>query len=312
MLINIIKGDYGISLPAPQLDSMKNVAFGLLFAMLWSSAAVATKMGILSVHPFILANVRLVFAGIFILFISYFFRPQHRIKPSWKELRQLSFFGLFNSTIYLGAFVMAIKFLSPGIGSLATATNPIFITILSALLLQRKPQVKEMGSLVLGLAGILIASYPQLQVEPAVWKGLVILIGGIITVSAATVYYVRTDWKLNSLVINGWQVLLGGIFMLPFTASFASFQEANFDLRFLFAVSWLIIPVSIIALWLWFYLIDQDPISASLWIFLCPLFGYFYAYLFSGETITIYTLIGTVIVIVALYVGKKQMPSSSD
>ncbi|MHA8101201.1 DMT family transporter [Aquirufa nivalisilvae] len=291
---------------------MKNIVFGLLFAMLWSSAAVATKMGILSVHPFILANVRLIVAGIFILLISLLFQPQHRIKPSWKELRQLSFFGLFNSTIYLGAFVMAIKFVSPGIGSLATATNPIFITMLSALLLQRKPQVKEVGSLILGLSGILVASFPQLTLEPTVWKGLLILIGGIITVSAATVYYVRTEWKLNSFVINGWQVLLGGIFLLPFTAFFASFSAANFDLRFLLSVAWLIFPVSIAALWLWFYLIDQDPISASLWMFLCPVFGYIYAYLFSGESISAYTIIGTVIVIVGLYVGKKQAPVSSN
>lgn len=291
---------------------MKNIVFGLLFAMLWSSAAVATKMGILSVHPFILANVRLIVAGIFILLISLLFQPQHRIKPSWKELRQLSFFGLFNSTIYLGAFVMAIKFVSPGIGSLATATNPIFITMLSALLLQRKPQGKEVGSLILGLSGILVASFPQLTLEPTVWKGLLILIGGIITVSAATVYYVRTEWKLNSFVINGWQVLLGGIFLLPFTAFFASFSSANFDLRFLLSVAWLIFPVSIAALWLWFYLIDQDPISASLWMFLCPVFGYIYAYLFSGESISAYTIIGTVIVIVGLYVGKKQAPVSSN
>lgn len=291
---------------------MKNIVFGLLFAMLWSSAAVATKMGILSVHPFILANVRLIVAGIFILLISLLFQPQHRIKPSWKELRQLSFFGLFNSTIYLGAFVMAIKFVSPGIGSLATATNPIFITMLSALLLQRKPQGKEVGSLILGLSGILVASFPQLTLEPTVWKGLLILIGGIITVSAATVYYVRTEWKLNSFVINGWQVLLGGIFLLPFTAFFASFSSANFDLRFLLSVAWLIFPVSLVALWLWFYLIDQDPISASLWMFLCPVFGYIYAYLFSEESISIYTIIGTVIVIVGLYVGKKQAPVSSN
>ena len=291
---------------------MKNIVFGLLFAMLWSSAAVATKMGILSVHPFILANVRLIVAGIFILLISMLFQPQHRIKPSWKELRQLSFFGLFNSTIYLGAFVMAIKFVSPGIGSLATATNPIFITMLSALLLQRKPQGKEVGSLILGLSGILVASFPQLTLEPTVWKGLLILIGGIITVSAATVYYVRTEWKLNSFVINGWQVLLGGIFLLPFTAFFASFSSANFDLRFLLSVAWLIFPVSLVALWLWFYLIDQDPISASLWMFLCPVFGYIYAYLFSEESISIYTIIGTVIVIVGLYVGKKQAPVSSN
>ncbi|MFL0162297.1 DMT family transporter [Aquirufa salirivi] len=291
---------------------MKNIAFGLLFAMLWSSAAVATKLGILSVHPLILANVRLILAGIFMLSISFLFQSNRRIQPSRKELGQLAFFGLLNSTIYLGAFVLALKFLSPGIGSLATATNPLFITLLSALLLQRKPQGKEMGSLMLGLSGILLASYPQLKLDPSVWKGLLILIGGIITVSAATVYYVRTEWQLHSFVINGWQVLIGGLFLLPFTTYYSDVSIANFDLRFLFSVAWLIFPVSMGALWLWFYLIDQDPISASLWMFLCPVFGYIYAYLFSGESITIFTLIGTLIVIVGLYVGKKQPRVSSN
>ncbi|MHA8097871.1 DMT family transporter [Aquirufa aurantiipilula] len=285
---------------------MKNIAFGLLFAMLWSSAAVATKLGILSVHPLILANVRLIIAGIFILLISFFFQSKYRIQPSRKELGQLAFFGLLNSTIYLGAFVVALKYLSPGIGSLATATNPLFITLLSALLLQRKPQGKEMGSLILGLSGILLASFPQLNLNPSVWKGLLILLAGIIIVSGATIYYVRTEWQLNSFVINGWQVLLGGLFLLPFTAYFSDYSQSNFDLRFFFSVAWLIFPVSMGALWLWFYLIDQDPVSASLWMFLCPVFGYIYAYLFSGESISFFTVLGTIIVIVGLYVGKKQ------
>lgn len=291
---------------------MKNIAFGLLFAMLWSSAAVATKLGILSVHPLILANVRLIIAGIFILLISFFFQSKHRIQPSRKELGQLAFFGLLNSTVYLGAFVLALRFLNPGIGSLATATNPLFITLLSAILLQRKPQRKELGSLILGISGILLASFPQLKLDYNIWKGLLILMGGIIMVSAATVYYVRTSWQLNSFVINGWQVLLGGILLLPFTCVFSDFRSANFDLRFLLSVAWLIFPVSMGALWLWFYLIDQDPVSASLWMFLCPVFGFIYAYFFSGESITVFTVVGTVIVILGLYVGKKQGRVSSN
>lgn len=285
---------------------MKNIAFGLLFAMLWSSAAVATKLGIQSVHLLILVHVRLILAGIFILLISFLFQSKHRIQPTQKELGQLAFFGLLNSTIYLGAFVLALKYLSPGIGSLATATNPLFITLLSAILLQRKPKRNELASLALGLTGILLASYPQLKLDPSIWRGLLILIAGIIIVSAATVYYVRTEWQLNSFVINGWQVLLGGVFLLPFTAYFSDFSAATYDLQFLFSVTWLIFPVSMGALWLWFYLIEQDPVSASLWMFLCPVFGYMYAYVISGESITIFTIVGTLMVIGGLYVGKKQ------
>ncbi|RXK48789.1 DMT family transporter [Aquirufa rosea] len=285
---------------------MKNLLAGILFSILWSSAAVATKLGIQSVHPFILANFRLIVAGISLLLFSYLFSFKNRLVPNGKEIKQLALFGLLNSTLYLGAFVLAIKYISPGIGSLATATNPLFITLFSALFLQKKPSSKDLISLMLGLTGILIASFPQVHLEGEVGKGLLILIAGIMTVSLATVYYVQTSWSLNALVINGWQVFLGGIFLLPFTLYFADFDQANFDLRFFLSAAWLIFPVSILAIRLWFYMIDKDPIAASMWIFLCPVFGYLFAYFFSAEPISIFTIVGTLMVMLGLYVGKKQ------
>lgn len=285
---------------------MKNLLAGILFSILWSSAAVATKLGIQSVHPFILANFRLIVAGISLLLFSYLFSFKNRLVPNGKEIKQLALFGLLNSTLYLGAFVLAIKYISPGIGSLATATNPLFITLFSALFLQKKPSSKDLISLMLGLTGILIASFPQVHLEGEVGKGLLILIVGIMTVSLATVYYVQTSWSLNALVINGWQVFLGGIFLLPFTLYFADFDQANFDLRFFLSAAWLIFPVSILAIRLWFYMIDKDPIAASMWIFLCPVFGYLFAYFFSAEPISIFTIVGTLMVMLGLYVGKKQ------
>ena len=225
--------------------------------------------------------------------------------PTRTEFGQLTIFALLNTTIYLGAFVLALKQVSAGIGSLSTATNPLFIALLSAVWLRRMPRRNEVGGLLLGIVGVGVATYPLLQNSYATVEGLLILLAGMVSVSAATVYYARIEWRLPTLVINGWQVLLGGILLLPFTLLFADFGASTYDGRFWASVLWLILPVSVAALQLWFYLVRQDPVRASLWLFLCPIFGFIYSYLLMGESITLYTFVGTALVIGGLWLGRK-------
>jgi drug/metabolite transporter (DMT)-like permease len=289
---------------------------GLAFAALWASASVATKFGVQSVHPLILANARFFIAGTGMLLFAYGVQRSRKgnsgalsLKNAWPtraEFRQLSIFALLNTTIYLGAFVIALKQVSAGIGSLSTATNPLFIALLSALWLRRMPRRNEIGGLLLGIVGVGVATYPLLQTSYATIEGLLILLAGMVSVSAATVYYAGIEWRLPSLVINGWQVLLGGILLMPFTLIFADFGLSHYDERFWVSVLWLILPVSVAALQLWFYLVRQDAVRASLWLFLCPIFGFVYSYLLMGEPITVYTVIGTGLVIGGLWLGRKQ------
>ncbi|MBD2753561.1 DMT family transporter [Spirosoma validum] len=289
---------------------MKQVLPGLLFAALWASAAVATKFGVQSVHPLLLANVRFFIAGTGMLLFVYGVQRSKNVWPTAPEFRQLAVFSLLNTTIYLGAFVLALKQVSAGIGSLSTATNPLFITLLSALWLRRVPRWNETGGLLLGLVGVGIATYPLLQNSYATVEGLLILLVGTISISAATVYYASVEWRLPNLVINGWQVFLGALQLLPFTVLTAildidSFSTSHYDTRFWLSVFWLIVPVSVIALQLWFYLVRQDAIRASLWLFLCPVFGFAYSYLLMDEPITGYTIAGTALVIGGLWLGRK-------
>ncbi|GAB3975316.1 DMT family transporter [Spirosoma terrae] len=289
---------------------MRQLIPGLLFAALWASASAATKFGVQSVHPLILAEVRFFIAGGGMLLFAYGIQRAKNAWPTTTEFKQLAIFALLNTTIYLGAFVLALKQVSAGIGSLSTATNPLFIALLSAVWLRRMPRWNEMLGLLLGLVGVGVATYPLLQNSFATVEGLMILLGGMVAVSAATVYYASITWRLPNLVINGWQVLLGGILLLPFTFIMASFEptafsNSQFDVRFWASVFWLIVPVSVAALQLWFFLVRQDPIRASLWLFLCPIFGFAYSYLLMGEPITLLTVLGTTLVIGGLWLGRQ-------
>lgn len=283
---------------------MKNILIGILFAMLWSSAAVATKFGVLSVPPLILGNVRFFIAG-FVLIVYAIFSKQY-IKPTGNEWKHLAIFGFLNTTLYLGLYVYAMKYTAAGIGSLAVSTNPLLIVLISGWLIGRKASRKEWISIFLGILGIYIATIPLLSNSQTNLFGLFLLALSMIAVSFASVYYAKIRWSLPNILINGWQVTLGGIFLLPFTFLMSDTSQMVLDTRFWYAVLWLSLAVSVIGLICWFYLLRIDTVRASLWLFLCPIFGFFYAWWLMNEPITVYTYIGTVLVIGGLYLSQKK------
>ena len=283
---------------------IKNLLIGILFAMLWASASSATKIGIQSAQPLVIGNFRFFIAGFLMLGYAYIFQ-KNRL-PRGNEWKQLAIYGFLNVTLYLGFFVIAIKYVSAGIGSLAPATNPLIISILSAFWLGRSVKKIEIIGLILGITGVGIATYPLLKNSFADVEGLVFLSISMISYSVGTVYYSSQKWDLSLLVINGWQVLLGGILLIPMTLFLTDWSNNTYDLRFWGSVFWLVIPVSIGAVQLWLYLLRKDPIKASLWLFLCPIFGFIYASFLLKEPITSYTYTGTSLVIVGLYLAQKE------
>lgn len=283
---------------------IKNVLIGIAFAALWSSAGTASKIGILSVEPLVLTNIRFFLA--MALMLSYAHFIQKKRLPKGKEWQQLAIYGFLNVTVYLGFFFIAMKHISAGIASLSTATNPIIISILTAIWLSRPIKFSESLGLFFGIVGIGIATYPLLQNSYADVQGLLLVSVSMISYSVGTVYYAAQKWTLSLLVINGWQLLLGGIFMLPFTIFMSNWSKNTYDLRFYGSLFWLVIAVSIGAVQLWLYLLKIDPVKASLWLFLCPIFGFALAAILLNEPITIYTAVGTFCVIVGLYLAQKE------
>jgi probable blue pigment (indigoidine) exporter len=277
---------------------------GLLFAMLWASASVATKFGVAHNPPLVLATVRFFIAGAGMLVWAYAVQRSNPL-PKGIEWQRLILFSFLNTALYLGLFVLALRQVSAGIGSLSTATNPLFISLMSAIWLRRRVRWQEGVGLALGLFGVVVATLPLLEKAYATTEGLLILLGSMLSVSAATVYYARFEWRLPTLVINGWQVLIAGLLLLPVTLLTTDLPTLHLDGTFWAAVGWLVVPVSVVALQLWFGLVKIDAVRASLWLFLCPVFGFIYSALLTAEPITAHTVAGTLLVIGGLWMGRK-------
>lgn len=287
----------------PISQDMKFIIWGIAFAILWSSASVSAKIGVQSMEPLVLFQFRFILAGAILLIYSYFFE-EWKI-PSKNEFIELAIFGFLNVTLYLSLFVLAITEVTAGIGSLSTCLGPLLMTILGGLVLGKKPKMTHYLGLFLGFSGVYIAVIPLLGNNNATPRGLIYLLFSMLSYSVASLYYSSKKWSLPRFALNGWQVLLGGIFMLPLTIFFNK-KPVIITLPAVLAIIWLIGPVSILAVNIWLRLIKIDTIKASFFLFLCPIFGFVFSSLILNEPFTTYTVIGLIFVLCGLMFGQKK------
>ncbi|MDH7461168.1 DMT family transporter [Chitinophagaceae bacterium 26-R-25] len=278
---------------------------GLLFAILWPSASTATKAGLAVAQPLVIAIVRFALAACILLFVAHVI--QRKRLPAGKEWKQLAIYGLLNITIYLGCYVVAMQTVTAGIGSLAVATNPVFISFLSVIFLKQKMGWRIILSLVICTVGVGYAAWPLFSNASVTAGGLLLLLFSMLCYSAAAIYFSSRTWSnLSLMVINGWQTLLGGLFLLPVVLLSYKPEQNHFTKTFWLSVAWLAVPVSIVAVQLWLWLLSINTVRAGLWLFLCPLFGFLIAAWWLKDVINLYTVIGIVFVIAGLLISKKR------
>ena len=293
------------SSPKPVLSGWLWFLTGLGFAILWPSAATATKIGLQVAQPFVICIARFFTAAIIMLVITHLLL--HKRLPQKNEWKQLAIYGLLNIALYLGLYVLAMQEVSAGLGALAVATNPVLINLMATLLFGHTIRWITMVSLALCLGGVLLAAWPLFQHSHATPKGIAILLVSMVVYSAGTIYFSKQKWAdLHVLTINGWQTLFGGLFMLPFALFTFDSSKNLFNLKFAGSILWLAIPVSIVGVQLWLYLLKDNAVKASFWLFLCPVFGFILAAALLAEPIGLFTVAGMLLVIAGLYMVQKN------
>ncbi|SMO65764.1 DMT family transporter [Solitalea koreensis] len=280
------------------------IAAGLTFAILWASASTATKIGLNAAQPLSIAIVRFGVAALIMLAYSHLIRGNRL--PEGKEWKQIAIYGLLNISIYLGCYVIAMQKVTAGIGALAVATNPVFISFISVFFLNKKLTLNVIIALCICSAGVVCAAWPWFNNTTVTTEGLMILLFSMLSYSLAAIYFSSSNWNnLDLFTINGWQTLIGGILLLPVACFYYNGSNNHFNLTFWGAVLWLAIPVSIFAVQLWLWLLKTNTIKAGMWLFLCPIFGFSIAALIMKDTISTYTIVGVLLVMIGLVLSQK-------
>jgi drug/metabolite transporter (DMT)-like permease len=292
-------------------NEYKWIIAGIVFALLWASASTATKIALDSSQPLVIAQVRFAVAGMIMLIFSHLLLKQKL--PKGVEWKQIVIYGLLNITVYLGCYVIAMQHVTAGVGALAIATNHLFISFSSVFFLKKKLKSEIFVALLLGTLGVLIASWPLLKDASVTVSGLILLLFSMVSYSVGAIYFSVKKWNNLSIVtINGWQTMIGGILLLPFTLYKYRGNKNHFDLKFWGGTLWLAIFVSIFAIQLWLWLLKKNTVKAGLWLFLCPVFGFAIAAVILNDVISVYTVIGVLLVMIGLFLSQRDAKQKEE
>lgn len=288
-----------------------DIVEGLFFALFWASATIATKFAVRSVDPFLLTCIRFLVVAAILLLYNYGIRKKHSRLPTRHEWGTLLILGTLNILVYMSGFLIAIKTVSAGLISLVMAANPLILIILSGIFLHKRPTPYQWTGIIISFAGLVLAAIPNLAHNHATLTGLVALIIANISISAGSVYYSRSKPVLPKMLVNTWQITIGGLLFLPVIW----FNKANNfihpGLNFFLSFAWLVVPVSIVAYALWLHLLHKDPVKASGWLFLTPALGYLMAVIILHEPVTLYGVMGAVLVITGLMYSRRKYTTAA-
>ena len=282
------------------------IAEGLLFAMLWASATVATKFAFHSCDLFLLTFIRFITVSLVLMGYTYLIKNKTSRFPTKAEFKKLLILGILNVTIYMSGYLIAIKYVSAGLISLITAVNPLLLILFSAIIYKRKLTQFEITGIVLAVSGLVLASVPNLYHSHATLQGILALVAGIVALSTGSIYYANSGLTLKKMEVNTWQITIGGLLFLPVVLWNGSNNFLIPDLRFFLSITWLIVPVSIVAYAMWLYLVQKDSVKAGLWLFLTPALGYLMAVIILHEKITVYGVAGSLLVVSGLLYSRRK------
>jgi drug/metabolite transporter (DMT)-like permease len=273
----------------------------LLTAIIWGGTFIAGRIVVREVEPFTAAFLRFALASIFLISITYKTGKHVKLVPP-QQLGSIILLGITGIFAYNFFFFSGLKYISAGRASIIIATNPIFISLLSAYFFKEKMSLLKIVGIVLSVSGaILVIS----KGNPAN------LLSGKIGSGETFILLCVMSWVIYSLIGKMVMVNLSPLISVTYSimiGTIALFFPAyvNGMLKFISSYS---LPVwgslfylgffGTVVGFLWYYqgIKNIGPMKASIFINFVPISALLLGNIFLKEHLTISLLIGAILVI---------------
>jgi drug/metabolite transporter (DMT)-like permease len=266
----------------------------LILAAIWGGSFILMRIGVAILGPVMLIESRVVLAALFLLGVGAVMRKRLNAREHWKHYLVI---GLFNSALPFLLFAYAAQTLTASLLSILNATSPIWGAVIGATWTRQPLSLKTVLGLFLGVAGVsVLVGFDTAALQPGAGIAVIAALTGAFSYGIATTY--AKSAKQVDPFSNAHGSMWAAAFLIAPGIPFSmTHPTPGADIMLL--VLALGIVCSGIAYLLYFRLIaDIGATSALTVTFLIPVFGILWGNLLLGESITLHTMAGTVIVIV--------------
>lgn len=281
-----------------------------IFVFFWSTGFIGAKYGLPYAEPFTYMAIRMALSVLAMAALAMVFRsPWPRTA---NEYGHAAVTGLLMHGCYLGGVFFAISRGMPaGLASLVVGLQPILVAFLARRALHERVIPSQWVGLALGFSGVAIVVIERMRSNGGLHGGtalaadIAILIA-LFGTTAGTVYQKRYGSGIP--LASGTAVQYSASFIAMSALAFATeTMEVDWTPRFIGAMAWQVIVLSVISVTLLMYLIRQNSVSrVSSYLYLVPPLTAIEAYFFFDERLSMLALFGMGIVCLGVYLVVRQ------
>lgn len=214
--------------------------------------------------------------------------------------------GAFNALLFIGAYR-----LPGGVAATVGALQPLLVALLSTGLLHERLTVKTMLTAIAGVAGVsLLVLRADARLDA--W-GVVAALGGAVVMATGVVLSKRWTSPAPLLATTGWQLVAGGLLLLPVAWIVEGALPASFTFGNIAGYTYLTILGSAVAYALWFRgLRGLSPTNVTFLGLLSPVVATLLGWLVLDQRLSPLQFVGGLIVLAALITAqtKKKQPTA--
>ncbi len=270
-----------------------------IFVLLWASGFIGAKLGLSYVEPLTFLSLRMIIVVILLGIIMALTRPKW---PNRRGLLHSAATGLMVHGLYLGGVFVAIENgMSAGLVALIVSLQPVLTSTIANRWLGERVFARQWLGLVLGIGGVYLIVYENTALGGAGPFAFAAAATGLIGITAGTLYQKRfgggMDWRPALCVQYAAAGLLFGL-----GASAFETRIVHWTPQLVFALGWLVLVLSLGAVWLLYFLIRRAAATRVVSLFyLTPPVTALMAWALFDETLKPLALAGMAICVAGVF-----------
>jgi len=271
--------------------------FYLIVTLLFfSSIEVVTKPISGKIDPFFLTFSRFIVGGTFLILFSLFSKK----KVESHDLPKLVLVGCLNGVISMSLLQLSVKYSNASTAATLVAMNPLFVSVFAQIFGKDKLSRKKWFAIALGAIGVLALSSANVSGD----SPLGIVCGILASVSFALYTVLMKDFsnKYGPLLATSVSTFAAGVVYGILLAIFGKLSLPYLSWYEGLILLYVGVGVTGIAYVTFFRAIQHfGPVKTSVIFYLKPAVASFLAFLLLSEAVNAQKIIGTIIVVVSLF-----------
>jgi drug/metabolite transporter (DMT)-like permease len=278
------------------------LAFGLVY-LFWGSTYLGIDIAVETIPPALMCGVRFSIAGTIMLAVCA--ATGRKIVYSPKQLALAAIVGLLllmGGNLTLSYAELSV---SSGLAALIIAITPLWFLVLDSLLLgDHHISGRGKAGLILGILGLFVLVWPQLQSgtmgHREFWASIS-LIAGSFSWALGSVLSKRWQSGMDVFSATGWQVTAAGAGNLFFALFNGDLAHVRWTARSLSATMYLVVCGSWIGYTAYIWLLEHVPTSkVSTYAYVNPVVAVFLGWLVLHERVDGFILAGSAVVVLSV------------